>query len=455
MTSVQKPLGAGFGAASTADEVLRGISLAGKTAIVTGGYSGIGLPTVEALVAAGASVIVPARDIGKANKALSHVPGALIEPMDLLDPASIDAFAQRVVLRHPIVHILINSAGIMANPLTRDSRGYESQFSTNHLGHFQLTCRLWSALVRANGARVVAVSSQGHHFSNVDLDDPNYERREYERWAAYGQSKTANVLFAVELDRRGAGQGIRGFAVHPGRILTDIARFMSVDEILASGISDADGNPIVDPKQGMKNPQQGAATSVWCATSPQLDGMGGLYCEDCDVAEPRTGHPMVAGVNPWATDPDTARKLWTLSERLCGVTPGEVREVPVSDDDYLQLSRVLTEMVWRLDNGRAKTAYELFTTDGVLDVAEAPMVGQEALSEWGKALDENPLGIHHVVSNARFTSDGDGRARGTSTLTAYMGTTVPVAVGVDHDVFVRTAEGWRFSSRRWNPLFTR
>lgn len=320
MTSVQKPLGTGFGAASTADDVLRGISLAGKTAIVTGGYSGIGLPTAEALATAGATVIVPARDIEKATKALGHISGVSIEPMDLLDPASIDAFADRVLAKHPIVHILVNSAGIMANPLTRDARGYESQFSTNHLGHFQLFCRLWPALVRAQGARVVAVSSQGHHFSSVDLSDPNFDHREYDPWVAYGQAKTANVLFAVELDRRGASHGVRGFAVHPGRILTDIARFMSPEAIVASGISDEAGNPIINPKEGTKNPQQGAATSVWCATSPQLDGMGGLYCEDCDVAEPRVGHPIVAGVNPWATDPDTARRLWTLSERLTGVS---------------------------------------------------------------------------------------------------------------------------------------
>ncbi|MFP6559216.1 oxidoreductase [Paraburkholderia sp. B3] len=320
MASAQKPLGSGFGPASTADDVLRGINLAGKTAIVTGGYSGIGLPTAEALATAGATVIVPARDIGKAMAALRHVSGVSVEPMDLQDPASIDAFAKRVLSRNSAVHILVNSAGIMANPLTRDSRGYESQFSTNHLGHYQLACRLWPALVKAQGARVVAVSSQGHHFSSVDLNDPNFEHLKYDPWVAYGQSKTANVLFAVELDRRGAHQGVRAFAVHPGRILTDIARFMSAEEIIASGIADAEGNAIVDPAQGMKNPQQGAATSVWCATSPQLDGMGGLYCEDCDVAEPRVGHPIVAGVNPWAIDHDTARKLWALSEQLTAVS---------------------------------------------------------------------------------------------------------------------------------------
>lgn len=319
MISTQRPFGSGFKLSSTADDVLQGTHLAGKTAIVTGGYSGIGLPTAEALAAAGATVIVPARDISKATKALRHVSRVSVEPMDLLDPLSINAFAQRMLSSHPAIHILINSAGIMANPLTRDSRGYESQFSTNHLGHFHLACRLWPALVRAQGARVVAVSSQGHHFSSVDLKDPNFEHREYDPWVAYGQSKTANVLFAVELDRRGARHGIRGFAVHPGRILTDIARFMSAEEIFASGIADAQGNPIVDPAQGMKNPRQGAATSVWCATSPQLDGMGGLYCEDCDVAEPRTGHPIVAGVNPWAINHDTARRLWKLSERLTAV----------------------------------------------------------------------------------------------------------------------------------------
>lgn len=320
MSDLQHPIASGFGAATTAAQVLEGIDLTGKVAIVTGGYSGIGTPTSQALANAGARVIVPARDLNKANAAVGELPNVRVEEMDLMDPASIDKFAAAVLDSEPEIHILINSAGIMASPLTRDARGYESQFATNHLGHFQLTSRLWPALAAAQGARIVAVSSQGHHFAPVDFDDPNFERRDYDPWIAYGQAKTANVLFAVEADRRGAPDDIRAFAVHPGRILTDIARFMTPDEIISSGIADSDGNALVDPEQGMKNPEQGAATSVWCATSPQLNGLGGVYCEDCDIAEPRVGHPIVAGVNPWATDPAEAAQLWTLSQQLTGVS---------------------------------------------------------------------------------------------------------------------------------------
>lgn len=192
MPTPQAPIGSGFGAATTAADVIAGIDLGGKAAIVTGGYSGLGRETVRALKAAGARVIVPARDVGRSAAALAGL-DAEIEPMDLLDPASIDAFTAKFLSSAQPLHILINSAGIMACPLSRDARGYEAQFATNHLGHFQLALRLWPALVRAEGARVVSVSSWGHHFSPVIFDDPNSERREYDPWSAYGQSKTANM----------------------------------------------------------------------------------------------------------------------------------------------------------------------------------------------------------------------------------------------------------------------
>ena len=326
MSSVQTPIHSGFSMASTADEVLAGIDLTGKTAIVTGGYSGIGTETTRALHAAGARVIVPARDLAKARKALEGI-DVEIEAMDLADPASIDAFAEGFLARGTPLHILVNSAGVMAMPLTRDSRGYEMQFATNHLGHFQLTARLWPALKRAHGARVVSVSSRGHRFAGVDFDDPNFERREYDPWIAYGQSKSANVLFALGVDKRGEADGIRAFAVHPGAIITDLVRHMSQDDLRSRGAIDEEGRPVVDLARGFKSVPQGAATSVWCATSPQLDGMGGVYCEDVEVspvlveADNTPGHiSNDVGVRPWAIDPAAVEQLWTLSEKLSAVS---------------------------------------------------------------------------------------------------------------------------------------
>ena len=211
-TTPQAPLHSGFGPNTTAREVLRGHDLMGKTAIVTGGYSGIGLETTRALAEAGVTVIVPARTPAKARASMGGMPRVELEQMDLIDPASVDACAQRFLHSGRALHILINNAGIMAAPLVREARGYESQFATNHLGHFQLTLRLWPALKRAGragGARVVSLSSSGLRFGAVDFDDPHYQRRPYERWNAYGQSKTANALFAVALDKRGHADGIR------------------------------------------------------------------------------------------------------------------------------------------------------------------------------------------------------------------------------------------------------
>lgn len=321
MPTAQTPIGSGFGAATTAGEAIQGCNLSDKVAIVTGGYSGIGIETTRAFLSAGANVIVPARDREKATKALGALPGASVEAIDLMDPASIDAFADRFLASGQPLHILVNNAGIMANPLTRDARGYESQFSTNHLGHFQLTARLWPALRQAHGARVVSLSSYGHRRSGVDFDDWNFEHRAYDRWIAYGQSKTANALFAVALDARGEPYGVRAFSVHPGGIATDLIRYMSAEEIAAFGIRDAAGQPIIDPERNMKTPEQGAATSVWCATSPQLDGLGGVYCVDCNIAPEIPGDSTaVRGVRSWAIHPEFAERLWRLSEQLTGVT---------------------------------------------------------------------------------------------------------------------------------------
>jgi NAD(P)-dependent dehydrogenase (short-subunit alcohol dehydrogenase family) len=326
VTTQQKPIESGFGAASTAEEVIAGIDLTGKTAIVTGGYSGLGRETARVLRAAGATVIVPARNLEKAAKALTGI-DVEIQPMDLLDPASIDAFAQRFLATGRPLHILVNSAGIMAWPLTRDARGYEAQFATNHLGHFQLTARLRSALIAAKGARVVSVSSWGHHLSPVIFDDPNFERHEYERWIAYGQSKTANSLFAVTLDERDQQYGVRAFAAHPGAVLnTGLSTYVTREEREAIGVIDHEGKPVLDPSQNKKTVQQGASTFVWCATSPQLEGMGGVYCENTDIALVDTSGPATpdtigesqdrGGVMPYAIDPDAGHRLWALSEQL-------------------------------------------------------------------------------------------------------------------------------------------
>jgi NAD(P)-dependent dehydrogenase (short-subunit alcohol dehydrogenase family) len=317
--TLQTPLNSGFGPATTAAEVIAGRDLTGQVAVVTGGYAGIGLETVRALDSAGATVIVPARDMDRARQTLAPIPGAQPEPLDLTDPASIEAFAERLLASGRPLRILVNNAGIMANPLTRDSRGFESQFSTNHLGHFQLTTRLWPALRQAQGARVVSVSSRGHRIAGVDFEDPNFERRPYDPWVAYGQSKTANVLFALRVDALGKDHGIRAFSLHPGGILTNLARHMSPEQIRAQGAIDDEGRPVIDPARGMKNVEQGAATTVWCATSPRLDGRGGLYCEDCDVAVMTTEvQPQSRGVWPWAVDAGSAERLWILSEDLTG-----------------------------------------------------------------------------------------------------------------------------------------
>jgi NAD(P)-dependent dehydrogenase (short-subunit alcohol dehydrogenase family) len=328
VATLQKPIGSGFGAASTAADVIKGIDLSSKVAIVTGGYSGIGVETARTLRAAGARVIVPARDRDKAATALQGI-DVEIETMDLLDPVSIDAFAEKFLASGRPLHILVNSAGIGGAPLTRDTRGYELHFATNHLGHFQLVMRLWPALRQANGARVVAVSAWAHSRSPIVFDDLQFERRDYTPWKGYGQSKTANILFALALDERARVHGVRAFSLHPGSIVnTGLSKYLSPDLLRAAGLLDKDGNPIIDPAKNLKTVEQGAATSVWCATSPQLDGMGGVYCHNSDIA-PRVSDKIAAnqfgsmalGVMPHAVDPQAADRLWHVSEELLGLAP--------------------------------------------------------------------------------------------------------------------------------------
>jgi len=316
MSTPQAPLTSGFGARTEAREALDGAKLQGKTAIVTGGYSGLGLETTRALAEAGAHVVVPARTPEKARTALAGIANVTQAALDLAVPASIDAFVESFLGANRKLDILINNAAIMASPLMRDARGYEAQFATNHLGHFQLTARLWPALKQGGGARVVSLSSIGHRIAAPDLEDPNFDRTDYHKWIAYGRAKSANALFAVGLDQRGRGAGVRAFAVHPGGIMTDLQRYMPEEEKRAMGWIDADGN--VDPR--FKSPSQGAATSLWCAAHAQLDGKGGVYCEDCDIAAPVSADDKgFTGVRPWAIDPALADKLWALSEKMTGV----------------------------------------------------------------------------------------------------------------------------------------
>ena len=333
MNTAQAPIRSGFSRASTTIDVIKGADLIGKVAIVTGGYSGLGLETARTLVSAGARIIVPARDVERARRAIAAAGGCMeVQPMDLADPGSIDNFARDFVETGLPLHLLINNAGIMAlSELRRDAQGNELQFATNHLGHFRLTLRLWPALKRAHGARVVSVSSAGHRFSPVVFDDINFEHRPYDPFKAYGQSKTANILFAVDLDRRGKEEGIRAFALHPGGIAaTNLGTHVGTEMLKKTGFVDENDRPVVDLSRDLKSVPQGAATHVWCAVSPQLDGKGGVYCADSDITPllPEGGSFALTedranrgtGVQAYAVDPKAAEELWRRSEEITKTT---------------------------------------------------------------------------------------------------------------------------------------
>ncbi|WP_434599642.1 SDR family NAD(P)-dependent oxidoreductase [Streptomyces sp. A5-4] len=314
MSNEQRKTGSGFGALSTTADVLRGIDLTGRLAIVTGGYCGLGLETTRALVGAGAHVVVPARRPSAARQAVDGIGGVEVEELDLADLESVRDFGGRFLATGRSIDLMINNAGIMACPETRVGPGWEAQFATNHLGHHALVNRLWPAIERG-GARVVSVSSNGHQLSDIRWDDVHFGRG-YDKWQAYGQAKTANALFALHLDTLGRDAGVRAFSVHPGTISTQLGRHMSQQELadLADMISVSPTN------SGWKTPGQGAATQVWAATSARLAGVGGVYCEDCDVADPAAPDTVLgSGVNAWATDPERAARLWKLSAELTGV----------------------------------------------------------------------------------------------------------------------------------------
>ncbi|MDA0185330.1 SDR family NAD(P)-dependent oxidoreductase [Solirubrobacter phytolaccae] len=297
----QTPIGSGFGPTTTAQEVLGDRRLDGQTAIVTGGYSGLGLETARVLAGAGAHVIVPARRPEIARAAVPD--GVELATLDLADPASIDAFTDRFHASGRPLDLLINAAGIMAVPEGRDAAGHELQLAVNHLGHFRLT----TALLDVLRGRVISVSSLGHQIAGVDFDDPDFTRRPYDKWVAYGQSKSANALFAVGL----AARGVHAHSLHPGTIWTGLARHLTDEDLRNLGVLDPDGNRITE---GLKTVPQGAATIVFAALDDRPEP--GTYLEDCDVAQlvQADGH-VPSGVRPWAVDLELAERLWTFSER--------------------------------------------------------------------------------------------------------------------------------------------
>ncbi len=317
LSDKQTPVASPFGHGSTAREVIAGHDFSGKTVIITGASAGLGVETARAFAEAGARVILPVRSPDKARAATADMTGTVeLADLDLGDPGSIRRFADSLVSAGRPIDRLINNAGIMATPERRTPEGYESQFATNHLGHFLLTALLLPVLLKADAPRVVALSSIGHRRSPVRFEDLHFRKEPYEKWTAYGQSKTANALFALGLDRRFAHRGLHAYSVHPGGIMTDLQRDLQREEMIAMGWMDEAGTI----REGFKTPEQGASTTVWAATSPLLDDRGGVYCEDCNIAAYVKDRRAFVGVHPYATDPDLADRLWYVSERLLDVS---------------------------------------------------------------------------------------------------------------------------------------
>lgn len=337
MKTKQAPINSPYNMKSTSHQVMNQVDLTGKTVIVTGGYSGIGLMVTEYLAKAGAKVIVPARTLEKANSAVGQMNNVEIAELNLMDPDSINHFADKFLLTKRPLDLLIEAAGIMFAPLKRDSRGIESQFSTNYLGHFQLAQRLYPALKAAKNARVIIVSSRAQSWNGVDFDDFNFERKEYDPRMAYAQSKTADILLAVELDKRGAKDGVRAFAVHPGLVPgTSLGRFVmknvTLQKIASFAMNELQVTRLISTKNRLaaklhgekeydyfKTVNQGAASILWAATSPLLKNQGGVFIEDSNigtaVSEASTSK---FGVRPWSIEPAESRRLWELGENLIG-----------------------------------------------------------------------------------------------------------------------------------------
>jgi NAD(P)-dependent dehydrogenase (short-subunit alcohol dehydrogenase family) len=314
-----------FGATSTTDDVLQGVNLSGKRVLVTGASAGLGVETCRVLAAHGATVVGAARDLDKAKKATEVVRAdaknggslELIE-LDLASLKSVRACADALVKAGKPFDVVICNAGVMATPKGKTSDGFETQFGTNHLGHFVLVNRI-ASLIKKNGGRLVNLSSAGHRFSDVDINDPNFEHTPYTEFGAYGRSKTANILFAVEFDRRHKGEGIRATAVHPGGIMTELGRHMTQELRDQMMKSVNDGNKAAGaPAFQWKTIPQGAATSVWSGFVASADEVGGKYCEDCHVATLQENPEARTGVRAYALDADHAKALWAKSEEMVG-----------------------------------------------------------------------------------------------------------------------------------------
>lgn len=307
-----------FNFETTAEQAIAGISLAGKRALITGASSGLGVETSRALASAGASVVMVARNKEKLDVAVATVlktePQAQIDTliMDLADLDFVRNAAADALQRFPRIDLLINNAGVMACPLARTAQGFEMQFGTNHLGHFLFTCLLAPSLVAGAPSRVVNLSSAGHRLACVNFDDPNYQGREYNKWQAYGESKTANVLFSVGLEERLGPQGVHALAVHPGVIMTELSRHLQPEDYETLMASRPNDEPMV-----YKSTEQGSATSIRAATAPELEGRGGLYLENCQIAKPAEPGGE-GGVESYALDTASAQRLWQLSEALVG-----------------------------------------------------------------------------------------------------------------------------------------
>lgn len=317
----QKPINSGFNAKSETKDIIKDIDLNNKVAIVTGGYSGIGLETTKALVAAGADVIIPAKRPKIANQNLNGIVSEdnVIE-MDLGNLNSVKSFSDSFKENFNTLDLLINNAGIMACPETRIGNNWESQFAINHIGHFLLTNELINVMSDVEGARFVSLSSSAHSITGILWDDIHFQSAKYDKWMAYGQSKTACSLMAIEFNTRMKDRGVEGFAVHPGGIITPLQRHLEKEEMVALGWLDEDGSPSELAKNFFKSTSQGASTAVWCATNPDLNGLGGVFCEDCDIAKRKSevdeSLQRYFGVADWAIDKEEASKLWESTESM-------------------------------------------------------------------------------------------------------------------------------------------